>query len=254
MRNLCLLALLCAPLAMAESLVKVAPHSLLRLPTHASTLQLDRLEIADHASLLLPANLSELRVGELRMGRDAHIGIAPSETAFVLDVAQGEIAEGSHIGARGAPGNYDRPASAGRTLALRLEQVQVESLSIDARGGRGTPGYRGLDGAKGQPAGCLWGDAGRGYDGQNGGDGQDGAPGGKVRLEVPADFPVERIQVRLEGGAGGPAGEPGEGGPGGAAKGCLLYRADGSAKGRPGQPGQPGAQGAEGQLEVVRFE
>ncbi len=130
----------------------------------------------------------------------------------------------------------------------------MDEITLDVRGGIGTPGYNGLAGADGDAGGCLWGAAGRGYDGQNGGDGQAGGAGGHIRLEVPMDFPVDQVKVRLEGGAGGPAGEAGAAGAGGAAKGCLFYRTDAGSKGRPGQPGQPGSAGAAGQLDVVRIQ
>lgn len=256
MRNYyALLAVLCSPLALADAQVKVEAHSLLRLPATTSTLLLDRLEIAEHGTLLIPASLNEIRVAELVLGPNAHIGIAPSEQAFRLEVAGGQIGAGSHFSVRGAPGTELKPPSAGRTLSLRLENLTLAGdLSLDARGGKGAPGYRGLGGGSGDAAGCLWGRASRGHDGQNGADGSVGAAGARVRLEVPQNFPVELIQVRLDGGAGGPAGVGGDAGPGGAGKGCLLYRAAGGKAGRPGNPGQAGAAGPSGSLDVVRFE
>ncbi|WP_137818802.1 collagen-like protein [Pseudomonas sp. 2FG] len=253
MRSLCLLAVLCCPLAQAEALVKVESNSLLRLPTTTSVLLLDRLEVADHGTLLIPSSLNEIRVGELRLGRDARIAIAPSAQAFRLQVVRAELGAGSHINARGATGTQQQPATAGRNLSVRLESVTLAELTLDARGGVGAPGYRGLDGADGDSAGCTWGQASRGYDGQNGGNGQSGAAGGQVRLEVPEEFPAQLLHVRLDGGAGGAAGEAGSGGAGGAAKGCLFYRAAGARAGRPGQPGQPGAAGSAGSFNLVRF-
>ncbi|MGH8352317.1 MAG: collagen-like protein, partial [Pseudomonas sp.] len=229
MRSLCLLAGLCSSLATAQTLVRVEAHSVLRLPSNsASVLQLDRLEIAEQGTLLIPASLTEIRLGELHLGREARIGIAPSEQPLRLVVARGEIGAGSHISAGGAPGTLQQPAKPGRNLSLRLEKVQTAELTLDARGGAGAPGYRGLDGADGESGGCTWGQATRGHDGQQGGDGQSGAAGGQVRLEVPADFPAQLLQVRLEGGAGGPAGEGGSGGAGGKAKGCWFFRSAGA--------------------------
>ncbi|WP_028631021.1 hypothetical protein [Metapseudomonas resinovorans] len=253
MRKFCLLAVLVAPMALAQGQVKVDAHNFLKLPQRVGSLSLDQVEVADHATLLIPAGVTELKIGELRMGRDARLGIAPSAQAFRLEVQRGEIGTGSHITASGAAGSMNRPASAGRNLDLRLVDVRVDEITLDVRGGIGAPGRPGLDGADGDAAGCLWGQAERGWDGQPGENGETGGAGGQVRLEVPATFPVAQVRVRLEGGAGGAPGEGGAGGHGGASKGCLLYKADGARGGRAGQPGHPGAAGATGSLKVVRF-
>src|SRR3989338_6130038 len=152
MRNFCvLLAALCSPLVLADAQLKVEANTLLRLPATTSTLLLDRLEIDEHGTLLIPANLNEIRVAELVLGRDAHIGIAPSEQAFRLQVAGGRIEAGSHLSARVAPGTELTPPSAGRSLSLRLENLTLAGdLSLDARGGKGAPGYRGLGGGSGE--------------------------------------------------------------------------------------------------------
>ena len=246
-------ALLTSALAQAGVEVTVAPNSLLRLPTATSTLLLDRLDIAEGATLSVPATVTEIRVGELHMGRDAHIAIAASEQTFRLEARKAELGVGSHINARGSSGSFEKPAAPGRNLSIRLEQVQVGDLTVDVQGGIGAPGYQGLEGADGKPAGCTWGAAGDGYDGQNGGNGQTGAAGGLVRLEVPADFPAEQLKVKLDGGLGGAAGEAGKGGKAGAAKGCLVYDTAGGKPGRAGQPGQPGSNGSAGSLSLVRI-
>ncbi|WP_044871721.1 hypothetical protein [Pseudomonas sp. LFM046] len=253
MRKLCLLAALTAPVALAQNQVKVDAHNFLKLPSRAGSLSLDQVEVADYATLLIPAGVTELRIGELHMGREARLGIAPSEQEFRLEVQRGEIGTGSNITASGSAGSMSKPASPGRNLNLRLVDVRVSEMTLDVRGGIGAPGYQGLDGADGDAAGCIWGQADRGWDGQPGGDGQAGGAGGQVRLEVPAEFPVELVRVRLEGGAGGAAGEGGAGGHGGSAKGCLVYKADGAADGRAGQPGRAGAAGNSGSLKVIRF-
>jgi hypothetical protein len=253
MRSLMLLAALCSPLTLAQSLIDVQSHTLLRLPATASVLRVERLHVADHGTLLIPSGLTEVHVAELRLGRDARIAIAPGEQAFRLHVLNGEIATGAQISGRGAPGSFLRSAMPGRTLNIRLVSVVTEALLVDARGGMGAPGYSGLDGADGKPGGCIWGQASRGHDGLSGGDGQAGARGGQVRLEVPVDFPLQRLQVLLDGGAGGVAGNGGGAGAGGASKGCWLYSTEHARDGRPGQAGQAGAAGAAGSLDVVRF-
>jgi len=78
MRKLGLLAVLFAPLALAES-VSVEPHSLLRLPASSSVLQLQRLDVADYGTLLIPANLTDLSVEQLRLGHEARIAVVPGE-------------------------------------------------------------------------------------------------------------------------------------------------------------------------------
>jgi hypothetical protein len=246
--------LLASALAQAEVQVAVAANSMLRLPNSTSTLLLDRLQIAESATLVVPATVTEIRVGKLEMGRDAHISIAPSSQPFRLEARHAELATGAHINARGASGSFEKPATPGRNLSIRLEQAQVGEMTIDARGGIGRPGYQGLDGADGQAPGCTWGEAEPGYDGQNGGDGQTGAAGGQVRLEVPANFPDNLLSVKVDGGLGGAAGEAGKGGQGGASKGCLVYRADGAKPGKPGQPGQPGGNGSAGSVNLVRIQ
>lgn len=253
MRKLSLLLCLCSASAMADSAIKVDSHTLLRLPSTSSQLLLERLEVAEQGTLLIPATLTELKVGELLLGPQARIGVAPGEQAFRLEVQHASVANGASISAQGAPGTVLKPATPGRVLNVRLEQASIESLTLDVRGGRGAPGYRGLDGANGQAGGCTWGSASRGYDGQDGGNGKAGADGGRVRLEVPQDLQLETLQVLLDGGEGGVAGVGGQGGRGGATKGCLLYSVDGAGNGQSGQAGSDGPQGAEGDLQVVRF-
>jgi len=253
MRKLVLLAALLSLTVQAQTVVEVNSHTMLRLPVTAQVLVLERLRIADHGTLLVPAGLSEISISELYLGREARIAVAPSEQALRLKVAQGEIADGAQITARGAPGTYQSLALPGRTLVIRLERVVTENLLIDVRGGAGVPGYSGLDGADGKAGGCAWGEASRGHDGLDGGDGQVGAAGGRVRLEVPMDFPADRMRVRVGGGEGGVAGKGGNPGAGGASTGCWLYSVDGARSGRPGQPGVAGVQGASGAVDVVRF-
>lgn len=253
MRSLLLLAALSSPLALAQSLIEVQSHALLRVPATNAVLRVERLHVADHGTLLIPSGLTEMHVAELRLGRDARIAIAPGEQAFRLDVMKGEIAAGAQISVRGAPGSFLRPALPGRTLSIRLAGVVAQTLLVDARGGMGAPGYTGLAGADGKPGGCTWGQAGRGHDGLDGGDGQAGAKGGQVRLEVPVDFPLQHLQVLLDGGVGGVAGNGGSAGVGGASKGCWLYSTEKARDGRPGQAGQAGAAGSAGSLDVVRF-
>lgn len=257
MRNLRLLAVACSvamftPMVLAQ-VVMVEAHSLMRLPTQTSVLQLDRLEVADYGTLLIPAGVDEVRVGELVLGHEARIAIIPSGQVFNMVISRGQLASGSQITARGAPGTFLKPALPGRNLTLRLENLTADELSVDARGGSGAPGFFGLDGANGEDPGCLWGEASRGYNGDNGSNGHDGAPGAVVHLELPAAFPAERIKVLVNGGAGGLAGAAGLAGKGGASKGCLVYRASGAKSGTPGQPGQSGAPGRDGSLTVQRL-
>lgn len=256
MRNFCSMAALLAtcvsPLAMAQT-VSVQPHSLLRLPASSSSLQLEALQVEDYGTLLVPANLVELKVADLRLGHEARIAIVPGERPLRMQVAHAQLGSGSEILARGAPGTYEKAALPGRDLELHLGTLQADALSVDARGGAGAPGYFGLDGANGQPAGCTWGAAGRGANGDNGGNGHPGAAGAQVRLQVPVDFPVEQIRVRVEGGAGGLGGRAGEPGAGGKSKGCLVYRADAGKPGRPGLAGQAGAPGAAGAVSIDRL-
>jgi hypothetical protein len=252
MRNLCWLALLGCSWVFADTQVKVEANTMLRLPVKGSSLQLARLELAENATLLLPANLNELKVDELRLGRDAHIGIAPSNQVFRLKVQRGELAVGSHISARGAVGRGEKPASAGRDLHLRLANVQLSDLTLDLRGGAGAAGHKGKDGLAGESGGCLWGQATAGENGQLAGDGQPGSAGGQLRVEVPADFVAQALTAKLQGGAGGLAGVAGSGGSGGAINNCLLYDAEGSSNGRPGAAGKPGESGAEGSFKLLR--
>ncbi|MBU6956296.1 collagen-like protein [Pseudomonas sp. CVAP len=252
MRKLCLLAALISPVAMAQ-VVTVETNSLLRLPNTASTLQLERLEVADNGTLLIPSNVTELSVGELRLGREARIAIVPSEQALQLNISRAQLASGSQITSRGAPGTYLKAARAGRNLNLRIASLNAPELSVDARGGAGAPGYVGLDGGNGQEPGCTWGQAGHGADGDNGGDGHAGAPGAQVRVELPRDYPAQQIKVLVDGGAGGVAGAGGKPGAGGKAKGCFVYRTDGGKSGRAGVQGQPGPAGAPGAVTVQRL-
>ncbi|AVB16081.1 MULTISPECIES: hypothetical protein [Pseudomonas syringae group] len=252
MRKLVLLAALFSPLAMAQAII-VAPHSLMRLPGNSSVLQVERLEVADYGTLLIPAGIDDVKIGELVLGHEARIAIVPGVQAFNLVVVHGEFGTGSQITARGAPGTFEKPALPGRNLTLRLQSLNTEQLSIDARGGAGSPGYAGLDGGTGEEPGCTWGQAGRGYNGDSGGNGHDGAAGAQVRLELPQSFPAERIKVNVAGGAAGKGGEGGKAGKGGASKGCIVYRADGGKPGRPGEPGLPGVAGPAGSLILQRL-
>lgn len=254
MRKLIVLAALCCPLVtMAAAVIEVDSHNFTRLSAHGSVLQLDRVAVADSGTLLIPAGISELHIGELQLGHDAQIAIAPSNERLLLDIGTGRIASGAQISAPGAPGTARQAAIPGRTLVIRMQSVTTEQWLLDARGGRGAAGYTGLDGANGKAGGCAWGKASAGHDGQDGTDGHPGAAGGQIRLEVPSDFPVEHLQARLDGGAGGAAGTAGNAGSGGASKGCWIYSTSAGLDGRPGSAGQPGAAGHAGRLDVVRF-
>lgn len=228
MRSFVLLLCLSVGTASAATQISVPSNTLMRLPVASSTLQLERLEVADHATLMVPASVRELRIGQLFMGRDARIGVASGDQPLRLVIDDADIGPGAWISAKGAAGTYTRPATPGREISLKLHKLTFESLTLDVRGGQGTPGYAGLDGAHGQP-------------------------GGNVVLEVPHHVEVERMQVLLDGGAGGAAGSAGRPGRGGAAKGCLLYGVDGAADGKPGQPGREGAAGRSGAVQVFRF-
>lgn len=252
MRKFLLLAALFTPLAQAEAII-VDSHSLLRLPGSNGQVRIERLEVADYGTLLVPGGVTELRIGDLVLGHEARIAIVPSAQPISMSVEHGRFGAGSQITARGAPGTFEREAMPGRNFTLRVQSLDAERLSVDARGGAGGPGYVGLDGGNGAAPGCTWGQAGRGHDGDNGGNGHDGAAGGQVRLELPQAFAAERIQVNVDGGAPGPGGAGGQPGKGGASKGCLVYRADGGKAGRPGQAGQPGAAGPAGSVTVQRF-
>ena len=252
MRKLCLLAALISPLACAQ-VVSVETNSLMRLPNTASTLQLERLEVADYGTLLIPSNVTEVTVGELHLGREARIAIVPGEQALELKVSRAELAEGSQITARGAPGTYQKAARSGRNLNLQIKALKAPQLLVDARGGAGAPGFVGLDGANGQAPGCTWGQAGRGADGSDGSDGQPGAPGALVRLAVPRDYPG-----RADQGSGGrrcrwlgrPGGKPGAGGK---AKGCLVYRPMAARAASLASMASRGLQGAAGSVTVQRL-
>ena len=253
MRNLLVLVALISPAVLAKTAIDVGPNAYMRLPGNATALQLDEVSVAENGTLMLPAGLRELTIHELRLGKSARLVIAPSEDALRLNIDNADIASGAAISARGAQGTYDKPATAGRQLELRLQGGTVQDLLVDARGGNGTPGYAGLAGADGQAGGCAWGQASRGHNGLDGGSGAPGAAGGQVRLELPAGFAVEQVRVRVEGGAGGKAGLAGEPGKGGARKGCLVYSAAGAADGRPGQVGTAGEPGPAGSVSVVQF-
>lgn len=253
MHKFALLLCLCAGVALADSQVKVPSNALMRLPVASGTLLLERLEVADHATLMIPASVTDLRIGTLLMGREARIGVAPSEQPLRLEVLDADVGAGAWISAKGAAGTYTKPATPGREINLKLHKLTFESLTLDVRGGRGAPGYAGLDGAHGKPGGCTWGQASAGYDGQDGTDGHEGAAGGNVVLEVPHYVEVERMQVLLDGGEGGAAGTAGRAGRGGASKDCLLYGVDGAADGNPGQAGHEGAAGRSGAVQVFRF-
>ncbi|WP_296255833.1 MULTISPECIES: collagen-like protein [unclassified Pseudomonas] len=247
-----LLSALSSSMVIAQS-ISVQTHSLMRLPNNASVVQLDRLEVADYGTLLIPRGLTEVRVGQLVMGHESRIAIVPSVDSFTLQVKQGDLSSGAEITARGAPGTFEKAPSPGRNLNLRIEALNADELSIDARGGAGSPGYAGLDGGNGQEPGCTWGAASRGFDGDNGGNGHDGAPGAVVRLELPQAFADERVKVNVQGGAGGIGGEGGRGGKGGASKGCLVYHTDGAKSGRNGDKGQSGAVGPAGSVNVRKL-
>jgi hypothetical protein len=238
--------------AMAQT-ISVDAHSLMRLPNSTSVLQLERLEVADYGTLLIPSGLTEVQVGQLVMGHESRIAIVPSAEPFKLQIKRGDLGSGAQITARGAPGTFEKAPLPGRNLNLKVDQLNAEVLSIDARGGTGSPGYVGLDGGNGQAPGCTWGSASRGFDGDNGGNGRDGAAGGLVRLELPQAFPDERVKVNVQGGAGGVGGEGGRGGKGGAAKGCLVYRADGAKSGKNGEKGQSGSAGPAGSVTVRKL-
>lgn len=238
--------------AMAQT-ISVQPHSLMRLPNSTSVLQLDRLEVADYGTLLIPAGLTQVTVDQLVLGHEARIAIVPSQQQFNFQIKHGELGTGSQITARGAPGTFSKAPLPGRNLTLRIEQLSAEVLSVDARGGSGVPGFAGLDGGNGEDPGCTFGAASRGTDGDDGSSGHEGAAGGLVRLELPRDFPEDRVKVNVSGGAGGLGGAGGKGGRGGSSKGCIVYRADGAKAGKTGEKGQDGAKGPAGAVYLKQL-
>lgn len=254
MRKLLLAFSLLAPLqaALAAS-VHVDANTVLSLPVKGDSLSLERISVAAGGALLIPAQVSVLRVEQLELDKNARLGVFPGERPLRIEVLHGQLADGSVIAAQGAAGSFHRPASAGRTLVLRLQDVTLANLLVDVRGGVGAPGYDGLDGANAKSAGCLWGSEQSAGDGQDGSAGQNGGAGGQVRLEVPAQFPLERVKVRLEGGAGGAGGKPGQAGASSVEKGCWIYSTTAGAAGRAGRAGAEGKAGGEGRLEVQRF-
>ena len=247
-----MLSALSSSWAVAQT-ISVETHSLMRLPTNSSVLQLERLEVADYGTLLIPAGLTEVKVDQLVLGHEARIAIVPSQQPFSFQIKRGELGSGSQITARGAPGTFTKAPLPGRNLTLRVEQLNAEVLSIDARGGSGVPGFVGLDGGNGEEPGCTFGSASRGTDGDNGGIGHEGAAGALVRLELPRDFPEDRLKVNVAGGAGGQGGAGGKGGKGGASKGCIVYRADGAKSGKTGEKGQDGAAGPAGAVYLKQL-
>jgi hypothetical protein len=120
MRSLLLLAALCSPMVLAQALIEVESHALLRLPATTDVLSIERLSIADNGTLLIPPGLTEIRVSELRLGREARIAIAPSERPFRLHVGRGDFAAGAQISARVGPGSRLKQSVPGRTLRIRL--------------------------------------------------------------------------------------------------------------------------------------
>ncbi|MCY1422804.1 hypothetical protein D9M71_385000 [compost metagenome] len=254
MRRVLGVLLLAAPLGcLAADSVNVEPNTVLRLPAKGDSLTLERVSVAEQGALLIPARVRELRIGHLELAKNARLGVFPGQQALHIDVREGRLADGSVIAAQGASGSFQKPASAGRDLVLRLQNVAVGDLLVDVRGGVGAPGLDGLDGANARAAGCLWGGSRPAGNGENGADGQPGAPGGKVRFEVPQDFPMEVVRVRLEGGVGGAAGKPGKAGAKSGPRNCMVYSTTGGAAGKPGQPGVEGPRGSDGRLDVVRF-
>lgn len=238
--------------AVADEVISVAAHTMLRLPNSTSIVAVDRIEVADDATLLVPASLGVVEVRHLILGHNARIAVAPSQQDFRLTAQNAEFSPDSWISAQGAAGNYTKPAMPGRNLLLHFDKLTAQRLLVDAHGGTGTPGFAGLDGGNGTSAGCLWGGARRGFNGNDGGNGMNGADGGHVRVEVPQAFPVDAIQVNVAGGAGGAPGKGGKGGGSPERKGCLLYRTDGAKAGQAGQPGQVGSSGAAGSVAVAR--
>ncbi|QRY81882.1 collagen-like protein [Pseudomonas sp. PDNC002] len=254
MRKSLLGVALFVPLACsAAGSVSVEANTVLRLPVKGDSLTLDRVTVGPEGALLIPSRVKELKIGELDLAKNARLGVFPGSDVLQIDVQHGNLADGSVIAAQGSSGSFEKPASGGRNLVLHLQDVQVQNLLIDVRGGVGAPGYDGLDGGSAQTSGCLWGGGRSAGDGQNGADGQQGAAGGVVRLEVPEHFDVERVKVRLEGGAGGAGGKPGKAGARSGEKGCWFYSVAGEQPGSEGKGGAEGAKGSEGRLEVKRF-
>ena len=113
MRKLCLLAALCSPLAMAQS-VNVQPHSLMRLPSNTSVLQLERLEVEDYGTLLIPSGLTEVKVDQLVLGHEARIAIVSGSQPLNLVVGHGQLGDGSQITALAKAVFHKCPARHGR--------------------------------------------------------------------------------------------------------------------------------------------
>lgn len=250
-----LLLLLVTSAAWGQSSITVTPGSLLRVPASTDKLQLDTLEVAQGATLLLPGNVTELRAGRITIGSQANILVAPSERPLHIYAEVFSWNDGAQLVARGNAGTTRLPATSGRDLWLHLASLSGHApLVVDVAGGKGSPGYKGLDGANGESAGCTWGRSSRGHNGLDGGDGQSGGAGGRVVLEVPRGVVVDELfTVHLQGGPGGEGGTAGKPGRGGEGKGCLVYRVKGAESGRPGNPGQAGRPGPDGAFEINYF-
>ena len=114
MRSLFLLAALCSPLAMAQT-ITVESHSLMRLPNATSVLQLERLEVAEEAAVGLAQQAHgdcsttgcEVLEGEL-VGEDGLAGAGCSrdeaEAALQQPAAEHDIETG-HAGGHAHPGS-----------------------------------------------------------------------------------------------------------------------------------------------------
>ena len=140
MRKLLLGLMLLAPIEAASAAsVQVEANTVLRLPVKGESLSLEHVRVAEGGALLIPSRVKVLHIDALDLQKNARLGVFPGEQPLRIEVARGHLADGSVIAAQGASGSFHRPASAGRTLTLRLQDVQVENLLVDVRGGVGAP-------------------------------------------------------------------------------------------------------------------
>lgn len=168
--------------------LKVESHSFLVLPGGGKIQTLDQLTLAQSSAVMIPVHINEVRINRLEMDEDARIVVAPGNNRLRIDIADGYMKKGSILTAQGTPASETKPAGDGRSLSLRFQQMTLENLLIDVRGGSFS------DSATVHDTACplYAGDALV----------QTGGAGGAVFLELPEDFPSERIQVLLEGGRG----------------------------------------------------
>lgn len=159
-------------------------------------------------------------------------------------------------GYSGSSGGNGKNGVSAPNINLSLTFTSLESLIIDATGGKGGNGGNGGNGMSGTKGDCSsMCTGGNGGNGGNAGSGGNGGNGGNVILKYRFinGGSIGHVEVDNDGGDGGSAGNIGYGAVGGARKSCTWKIYSKGQPGRNGSKGYSGSSGSDGKYKAIKL-